>query len=168
MYTYTCICIELGIFKQCTNALLSYQNQFAILPRKNKKQDKWWGKRQNCAAFNNVTRDYRRRRRDNGVPEPGQRRHFTTLDDFTGLPRTFLSASTMYATINELSQECSSIRTDFMGRKRRSLSLSLSTFSLSGTKGTSFVRELLRNKAVMSVNASSVAEHEPIVLFRDP
>lgn len=76
-------------------------------------------------TFNSVTRDYRRRRRDNGVPEASQRRHFAILDDFTGLPRTLLSAWTMYATINELSQECFSMRTDFMKRKRHFLFLSL-------------------------------------------
>lgn len=72
-------------------------------------------------TFKSVTGDYRGRRRDNGVPEAGQRRHFITPDDFTGLPRTSLSARTMYATINELSQDCIVLLHEdgFQGRKRR-------------------------------------------------
>lgn len=34
-------------------------------------------------AFKSATGDYRRKRRDNGVPEAGQRRHSTTADDST-------------------------------------------------------------------------------------
>jgi len=68
-------------------------------------------------TFKSVIGNYRRRKRDNGIPKAGQRQHFTTRDDFTGLPRTSLCSDDVCD--HKLSQDCIVLLREDGSRVRR-------------------------------------------------
>lgn len=118
-----------------------------VLRRKNKKQDKWWEKRQNCAARLTAWQEI--------IVEEGE---------IMASPRLAKGYTSLFSTIL---RDCL-VHYSALGRCMRSLMnwaksapwkqiswkasdvlpFSLDIF-LSGTKGTPFVRKLLRNKIVI-------------------
>lgn len=148
---------------------LSYRNQLAILPRKNKKQDKWWGKRQNCAArltaWQGITVG------EGEIMASPRLAKGDTLLFSTTLRGCLVHCSPLGRCMQPLMNWAKSAslwgQISWKGSDIFYFSLSFSLYIfLLGPKGTPFVRKLLRNKAIMS--ASSVAKHKPIAPFRNP
>lgn len=136
---------------------LSHRNQLAILPRKNKKQDKWWGKRQNCAARlttwqgitvgeGEIMASPRLAKGDTLLSSTTLRGYLVHCSPLRRCMRPLMNWAKSASSWGQISWKGSDV-----------FSFSLHIF-LSGPRGMPFVRKLLRNKAVMS--ASSVAKYK--------
>lgn len=99
---------ENWVYFQAHKRALLYRNEFAISPKRNKRQDKRQGKRRNCSTRLNA-------RQGTAAREEGRQRQSLRLakgDTLLHSRRLNGAASrvsplrTMYVTINELSQEC--------------------------------------------------------------